>query len=31
MAGIVANLASCIFHPLENVKIRFQGKEEEKI
>ena len=26
MAGIAANMASCIFHPLENVKVRFQGK-----
>jgi hypothetical protein len=26
VAGIAANMASCIFHPLENVKVRFQGK-----
>ena len=23
---MAANLASCVFHPLENVKTRFQGR-----
>jgi len=24
---VVANLASCVFHPLENIKIRFQASD----
>lgn len=30
VAGIVANLASLVFHPLENVKIRFQANDLAK-
>ena len=29
-AGIVANTASCVLHPLENIKLRFQANDLAK-